>query len=339
MAQSLNANFRYQVLDRCFRDKSKVYHHEELIDAIEMDFKERGIFVRRPSKRIIDYDISHLRSGKIGIECPIGWTAELGYHYTDPDFSIYRLSLKSNVIRDLSQALALLKQFTADDSMTAIHNSILTLEHELFIRSQEIPQQIIYLESSSNVSGIKWIGILFDLIDQKKTLLLEYEPFGEDIMLFKLSPYNIFEYNNRWYLFAWDFDNNRIVNLSLDRIISIQNSLLPYFQHPEFSVESYTKNLYGITRHHDSKPEEIIFKASKLQSRYLETKPIHYSQEKIQTNTEFNIYRLYVIINYEIKSRLLSYGSSIEILSPSSLRTYFYKEAASIKSKHRGNPA
>ena len=127
MAYSLHANLRYRIIDRCLKDLSRPYFHEEIADAIQQEFDELGLDLDRPSKRTIDYDISNMRSGKLGYEAPIIFSKDDGYRYSDPGFSLYKLTINRQSAHDLTQTLLLMKQMSGIESMPVFSISITLL--------------------------------------------------------------------------------------------------------------------------------------------------------------------------------------------------------------------
>jgi predicted DNA-binding transcriptional regulator YafY len=56
--------------------------------------------------------------------------------------------------------------------------------------------------------------------------------------------------------------------------------------------------------------------ATPLQARYIHTKPIHPSQEIVEENAQYTLFSLQLIPNYELESRILSFGEHVKALTP-----------------------
>ena len=88
MPATKNAFERHKVLDRCFRDRSKRYFMDDLIDIVNKDtYYYYGTEV---SDRTIRKDISYMMDSE-GYSAPIkkGMVGHKAYYYySDPDFSI-----------------------------------------------------------------------------------------------------------------------------------------------------------------------------------------------------------------------------------------------------------
>lgn len=325
MAYSLHANIRYRVIDRCLKDYSRTYFHDELADAIADEFYELGLKLDKPSKRTIDYDISNMRSGRLGYEAPIAFTKSDGYRYSDPNFSLFKLSLNRQAVHDLTQTLLLMKQMPGIESMPVVSRSITLLEQELQIKA-EGKKPIIYFEESTNDDSKPWISVLYEKIRRKQTISIQYQPFRSSPKEILLAPYSIYEFNHRYYVVGWGYEDNQIAFVSLDRISEVTDSIRPYLEIPGFDIRTYMAETYGVRRPDKATPQTIIFKVSNWVWTDIKTKPIHRSQKLIEESFEFNTYQLDVILNDDIRHRLLSFGSNLVVLEPRSLREDMIKE-------------
>ena len=64
------------------------------------------------------------------------------------------------------------------------------------------------------------------------------------------------------------------------------------------------------------KPSILELKASAEQARYLESLPLHSSQEVVETTPEYTIFRYRVVPTFDLKQEILSRGATLEVLSP-----------------------
>jgi len=55
--------------------------------------------------------------------------------------------------------------------------------------------------------------------------------------------------------------------------------------------------------------------------------PLHASQEEIETNEEYSIFRYFIIPSTDFKQELYKYGSDVEVLAPESMRKEFAEDA------------
>jgi predicted DNA-binding transcriptional regulator YafY len=64
------------------------------------------------------------------------------------------------------------------------------------------------------------------------------------------------------------------------------------------------------------KPEEIVLEFSAQQAEYIKSQPLHHTQKVILEDTKSCKVSIVVIPSFELKAQLLSYGSSLIIISP-----------------------
>ena len=67
------------------------------------------------------------------------------------------------------------------------------------------------------------------------------------------------------------------------------------------------------------KVKNIEFEVYDYTVQYIQTKPLHRTQELIQTEKKKSIFRIQLIPNYELESLFLSYGENIRVIKPKSL--------------------
>ena len=95
----------------------------------------------------------------------------------------------------------------------------------------------------------------------------------------------------------------------------------------DFNAEAYFKDAYG-TADLGYEPVEVKISISAGQAHYLRTLPLHASQEEIETNEDYSIFRYFVIPSYDFKQELYKYGSDVEVLAPESMRKEFAEDAS-----------
>lgn len=310
------ATIRYNIIDKCLRDKYRIWHWNDLAQAISIELQEYHGMGKIPSKRTIMADISAMRSGALGYHAPIVHTKIDGYRYTNPKFTIHQVHIPASLLSELEDTFGVIKEITTKNKLVKLNNAIVKISEYLQISQNEKRNHIIYFEHSLNEPGQVWLDTMYHYIKQKTTVNIYYAPFDAEDIYHIISPVFIKEYNQRWYVFGYHHRMNKIVNLALDRVIDIKPSLQPYFLPESFHHDDYFLNLYGVTIHDGTTPETILFETTPLLSKYMDTKPIHSSQTKISETNEKTTYSLYVYLNYEIKSKLRSFGPDLTVTKP-----------------------
>ena len=108
--------------------------------------------------------------------------------------------------------------------------------------------------------------------------------------------------------------------LALDRINKIGKSVREFYAHPDFDSETYHNDIIGVTLPSDRQKVRVESKAYGKARNYLNTKPLHHSQQLVKMGKKAARFTLEVIPNPELETKLLSYCEHIEVIEPKELR-------------------
>ena len=106
----------------------------------------------------------------------------------------------------------------------------------------------------------------------------------------------------------------------LDRIEEFHEVALPY-KDSDIDFEEYFDDVVGVTVP-DGEPIDITIKVMKDSAGFVVTKPLHLSQRVIERGDDCIIITINVKPNYELDSKILSFGPNMEVLSPESYRMH-----------------
>ena len=244
------------------------------------------------------------------------------YRYTDPGFSIKeQVNQEMNIhIISIQQALDHLSLMDGD----SVNNAIIRL-YLLGLKNDLLNDHRPFMAFDNNIysTGINFIDAIGEAIINKTPLKIEYKPFYKDCVQPTIHPYFLKQFNNRWYLLAWNEKAKKIYNYALDRIVAIEQANDTKYLPTNVDFTEFFDDIVGVTNYDDKQVETIRLRINKSRRDYIETKPLHPSQiiEKgCQTNDESIFINISVKVNTELKMLLLSYGDSIEVIEPISLR-------------------
>jgi len=321
MPKNKLASFRYRVINNCLRNTGRKWNLQNIIDELsEQLFQNFGID-KGISRRTVFYDIELMRSlPPRGFDAPIE-TKDGFYYYEDPTFSIDNIPLSEKDLGSINDAISLLEQFNQLPISTELSLIKEKLYRETFILNITT-QKIIEFENK-NVKGSDFLISLYKCIRDKYVLEILYHPFKhKTASQLIVHPYFLKQYNSRWYLIAYCRTFDKVGFYSLDRLVSF--SVLAnntYNENLKPEAENYFKDIIGVTLPENGVIQEIVLYISPEQAPYIKTKPIHASQ-KIISESETGIeITLNLIPNYEFYSLILSFGSSVTIISPVDLQT------------------
>ena len=134
-------------------------------------------------------------------------------------------------------------------------------------------------------------------------------------------PYFLKEYRNRWFVFGLEKRSRTVRNLALDRIHGLNISTNERFtENTYFDPSTFFDDLIGVTKNLHSKVEKVRFLAGSSDAPYIQTKPIHRSQQLVEKNNDGStVFEIEVVINQELQREFLGFANGITILAPQHL--------------------
>lgn len=315
MATNKNAQLRYNAIDKCLRNQYKKYFINDLIDYCSTVLTEHYAMETTVSRRQIFDDLDFMRS-EAGFNAPIESIKDgrkVYYRYEDPEFSILKTPINPAELDSLKEALTTLNRLHSLPGFDWVASLQAKLQSGL--NTDLSNQQIISFEENEFLKGIEHLNLLFQYISNKQALEIEYKSFNSDKeFTFKISPYYLKQYNNRWFLFGWNHQLSLIQNLALDRICSIEISKEAFIT-SDLDFNEYFEDIIGVSNDLSKEVEKVIIELTPNIIPYISSKPIHGSQK-----LNDNILTIEVKHNYELESLILSYGENMRVLEPKTLQ-------------------
>ena len=353
MPANKNAMTRYRILDELLSDRYHNYSLDDLTNVVNIRLSEIYPETNGVVRRTIEKDIFYLE-----YEGP--FMAEIDRYsatcydrerqknvvkqclrYTNPSYSIFKKEMTDDEKYLLREAMSLLGQFDGLPSLTGLENL------RLGIGADDDDRKIISL-AKNPVMNSNILGELFTAISQRQVIELHYHTFhkpGEPLKV-RLYPYQLKEYNRRWYLIAAAESDGKLLNFSLDRI----DKCVPLPSHAyieyEGDINERFEDIVGVTYNDDSPVYQIKFWVSDISMDFVETKPIHDSQKHISGKRAEALRLKYPSLqggrffeiecrdNYELIRELSSFGKELIVISPSCIRQKIYGRATSMVAEY-----
>ena len=323
MPANKNVLIKYKTIDNCLRNKYCRWTIDNLVDACSDALYDMEGITKGVSLRTIQADLQTMRSDKLGYNAPIEVYDGKYYRYADPEYSIFDMPLSENDYEVMKEAVEMLKQLEEFDHFSEMADVVGRLQDKLSI-SQSNRKPIIHFDSVPNLKGLKLLNPLYNYIASKQPLRIMYQSFNaKEPSEYILYPYLLKEYRNRWFLFGSVKKDLVLYNLALDRIVSVEPLDIPFKDNPEFDSEHFFDDVIGVSKNIHNTPRTIKFWASEEQSKYIKTKPLHHSQRLIKQNEDGScIFKISVVINFELYSVLMSYGPGVRVIYPRQAVSY-----------------
>jgi len=308
MAGTRNQEERIEVLDKLFSNNRK-WTSKELISKIADETGSSPI-----DQRTLFRYFNYLEEKGAPLHRP---ERADGHYYYKHRFSIKEIILDAEEVASLKKAIDILKEVDNFELLEEVDTIIKKLENRIHANISEVIT-IVQFEKHTISSGHEYINDLLEATKGRVALRVSYQPYSQLNATERIvHPYLLKEFRNRWFLFGREHEAKRITIYALDRIKKIKPSQQEYVRNDLFDPNEYFKFLIGVSVPEGAKPETIEIKVHKQSVPYILSKPIHFNQEITKKNKDGSmIIRLNLIINYELKSILLSYADGIEIKKP-----------------------
>jgi predicted DNA-binding transcriptional regulator YafY len=324
MPSNKEALIRYRAINRCIINKG-IASKDDLIRACE------EATYHDVSWRTVAEDIRAMRyDEQLGFEAPIENVVNEGYRYGMEGYSIDKIPLNSEEVNALNFASRLLMQFKDIGIFNTFGGAVEKLSEKLSFglreRENKNLENIVAFEKSLSDGGSKWINSFLDCIRSKTVVRISYHSFSSGRKAeHVLHPYFLKEDRNRWYVVGWHDGYNEIRTLALERIDKLKEDYAVAYKPGEFDISEYYKNAIGVTVDR-TEPVRIVLKVPQREWQYISTQPWHESMKMLEMADGFVRFEVTLIVNFELKSMLLSFGGSIEVIEPQSLRDWISKE-------------
>ena len=326
-----NALVRYKILDKCFSDSYHKYFIEDLMEKVNEQLEDAG--VKPVSKKQIYDDIKFMKSVD-GWEAPIesyqyGKRKYLRYSY---DFSIMETPITDMEVEQLETLITSLSRLQGIPMYDWVEELLANLRHRFGLRG--IDTNCIGFEQNRDMQGLRYLSNLIDCVIKRQPVLIDYHPFGRDVIKWTIHPYYLKQYNNRWFLLGYNPDFNDLSIVALDRIEGIELAETSFKRNLDFDFDAYFRDIIGVSIEKGKVVEHVRLKFSPKRLPYVLSKPIHHSQE-VEDEAE-GIISLDVIPNKELISELIWFRDDVVVLSPDSLREEIKEKIAKMYQKYFG---
>lgn len=320
---ALKQQRRLELVDKCLRNFAKPMN----IDQIAA-YCNRALGTKTTARQY-KYDIDKIAESfdaRIHVETIAGKKC---YTYCDSGFSIKNDDIPDQMEQArLKKVLDYLSNFAGLGLDAGLDEVTDEIGHILGYDKDD--RAVVSFEKVDLTSyGNKKIGdkynTIFKAIIQRQTLNVRYIVPQRGLRKWIIYPQFLKQYNQRWYLIAIKHRDNECkpINLALDRIETIEpNNNIPYVK-SGIDFAEYFNDVVGVTKPEGSEPQEIILQIEKGEYPYIESKPIHPSQDELfdcPNGENYVRISLYVHDNYELRSKILSYGSKVTVIEPQSIR-------------------
>ncbi|MBM6891365.1 WYL domain-containing protein [Bacteroides caecigallinarum] len=313
MAFNINEEYRLRWLDNKFRTGGK-FTKQELLDSFERENPHESY-----AMRTLEKDLARIKSK---VELDYGYVQKRRcYVYRDRRQSYFEVG-DINKILLVEKFVGMMSQIDGIGIFNGVVESLHKLAEKYSIDLNEEP--IISFDTDNNLRGLRRIDSYYNAIKNKQVLCIKFESFNKDINdKYKeiiIHPYFLKEYANRWYLIGYTETHKDKTCLPIDRIqgCTIKNDIVYREKDSKIDYLRLFDDRIGVGT---GKYIELSVRVCQARYRYLQYKPLHSSQELEKCDEKgWYVLNYKILDNEELRQKLLSYGSELEVLEPQYLR-------------------
>mgnify|MGYP002527150827 CR=1 FL=1 len=327
-----NAFERHKTLDKCFRDRRRKYYINDLLEIVNRHISY--YYGTEISERTLRNDIQYMMDSK-GYSAPIvkGMNGHRAYYYySKKDFSILKLPMSQKEMTQLSDTIQMLSRFKGLPDCSWMEETLVRFEETFHLNN--LPNGIVCFSQNPDLKGMKWFSTLYDTIIKKTVINISYAKFCGKAYLREIHPYQLRQYNNRWFLIGMEpsmIKKVPVVVIPIDRIQDIKFAGEIVFQeYLGTDLDDYFGQVVGVSVNIGAVKEHIVIKVDYPAAGYIETKPLHNSQVIVEKTDNYVVFELNLIPNYEFETQLLGYLDECTIVKPDNLRKKLIERAKKI---------
>ena len=187
--------------------------------------------------------------------------------------------------------------------------------------SREVARYIS-IESTNNTA----LPIVLEALKDLRLVNFDYKPYRKESSThyFNFQPHALKMFERRWYLIGRYHKTHR--TFALDRMTNVALQEENFKRDPKFDLEKMFSGSYGIIVE-DIPVESIWLKVEAHQANYLRSLPLHRTQTELPCkDKDYAIFALRVRPTLDLRQKILSLGSAVEVLKPESLREEMREE-------------
>ncbi len=184
--------------------------------------------------------------------------------------------------------------------------------------------------------GVEHLETVVKAMQQNRILSIDYRQFGKEPQTLHFRPYAMKIYNRRWYVVGQASEGGRIINIALDRTLSMEMTDEVFVLPDDFDAKNYYACSVGVYVNENDAPQIVKLRVMDIQREYLRTLPMHHSQEEeMATSNEYSVFRYFLCITPELITQILAMGENVEVLEPQELRARVKERAVQIANLYK----
>lgn len=192
----------------------------------------------------------------------------------------------------------------------------------------------IAFDQQGSLKGIEHLSSVLKAIKEHRKMSLVHHTFhGKRAHKFKVEPYLLKEYQNRWYIVAFVLGMNEPRTFAIDRLEKVEILDETFIPTKRDELLANFNHVIGLV-YSSGKVEDVELAFTQQQGNYVKSLPWHTSQTILVDNEQELRIKLRVIPNFELTQKILMCGDSVEVIHPLWLRTEIKKSLVDALKKY-----
>ncbi len=209
----------------------------------------------------------------------------------------------------------------------------LSMENHL-LGNREVSDRIIFEQS---LNGNDYLSPIIEALSNRRLISINYRRFNEnESKEWLVEPSVIKQSRRRWYLVGRIAGNESFTVFALDRITNLQITDQSFIPADIDTIKKRFDEVIGVNLDDDYDCEKVIIRVYGKQRAYIESLPLHHTQQRIDSNKEYSDYELMIRPEYEFQHEILRFGRAAEVVSPKWLCQQMRWLAADTKDRYNG---
>ena len=180
-------------------------------------------------------------------------------------------------------------------------------------------------------SGQHYLQPIVEAIRENRVLNITHQSYQKDKeSTFDVQPYCVKLFRQRWYMLgrgtnSYYYEKGPIF-YCLDRIHHLHKIDETFAMPKDWDANEFFDGCFGIIVNQDIEPQTVKLKVSAVQANYIRDLKMDESQEEIERNEKYSIFKYFIRPSFDFQQEILWNGEHMEVLEPLWLR----KEIAGI---------
>jgi predicted DNA-binding transcriptional regulator YafY len=173
-------------------------------------------------------------------------------------------------------------------------------------------------------------------IEDSRCIEIVYQsPRSTEPTRYPIHPYGLVEHRGTLYVVGYSVQHQEVRTWKIDRMISAQMTQNPFQISSDFEINQYFEGAFAIYR--GTTPTKVTVRFHGSATRYVKEKRMHPSQTIEVENDGTVLVHFQLSTLEEVRSWILSFGASAEVIAPELLKTQISDEISRMH-RYYNNP-